>query len=498
MPTAVVAVATWVGTAVLGTATAIAIGATATAIIGAVLVIGTVALATRAMTRQADLNNIAAGASIKAALVTKSGASVAIPIVYGTRRVAGQRVFLGSNGTKNEMLHIVESICEGPIEGIQTVWFNDELAGTSSDNGATFTWESKYDGVVQFIFKDGSQTAALNSETLTLNGDTVSIHPDWAGTTAIGTNTAYVYMVFKFDEEVFKSGLPAITMIVKGKLVPVIGQAYNSASAYSAEPARVLYDMMVNPNYGKGISHTLIDAATFQAADTYNNTLVDATASDSTQVKRYETHAFVDTGAPLLDIVGQLLTTFRAGITTSDKYQLIQDKPRTSTTVHINDDRIIGAITYLQASKKTLMNGIRAKFPDSDSEYNFQENISIIDSATLQGAAKDGVKLQQDIELPYTTDIATVERISVEEINQSRQSGILEVMIDPSNIDLTVGDVVEFSNSVLGQSQKLYRITKTVLKANHTLELNMREYDDNVYWDNNHDIILNNHDDTEH
>jgi hypothetical protein len=86
----------------------------------------------------------------------------------------------------------------------------------------------------------------------------------------------------------------------------------------------------------------------------------------------------------------------------------------------------------------------------------------------------------------------------MEELNQSRQSGILEVTIDPSNIDLTVSDVVKFSNDTIGQTEKLYRITKTTLKPDHTLELNMREYDPNVYWDNNKDQIVNNKDDTDH
>ena len=74
----------------------------------------------------------------------------------------------------------------------------------------------------------------------------------------------------------------------------------------------------------------------------------------------------------------------------------------------------------------------------------------------------------------------------------------MEVVIDPSNIDLTVGDVVTFSNTTLGQTNKEYRITRTVLRPDHTLELNLREYDDNVYWDNNTGIIVNNKDDTDH
>ena len=102
------------------------------------------------------------------------------------------------------------------------------------------------------------------------------------------------------------------------------------------------------------------------------------------------------------------------------------------------------------------------------------------------------------MQLSNTTNKEMIERIATEEINQSRQSGIIEVTVDPSMIDLAVGDVVKFTNSTLGQTDKLYRILSTQIKPDHVIQLNMREYDDNVYWDNNKTIITNNKDDTDH
>ena len=512
MPAAIAAAVTVAGTigaAALGVfGVAVAATSTLAIITGAVLVVGTVALATRAIKRARQRKLAEAGAAgagaggstIASALVTKTGSSVPLPLVYGERRVSGQRVFLGSDGDQNKFLHVIESLCEGPIEGMTEIYFNDELAASSSDNGATWNWAvGNYDTYAEVIFKDGSQTASLNTETLTLNSETVGIHANWAGSTKVGTNTAYIYFVLRWDQDKFGGGLPNITYIVKGKKIPAIGSAWNSTLSYSNEPARVLYDYLVNPSYGKGIPYGLIDAGSFNAAATYNNQQVNKSSTDATQVTRYTCNAYVDTAQPLLENVEDFLTTMRGGLITGDKYQLIQDKPRsTAGAVHINDDRIVGSIKFLQASKKTLMNGLRAKFPDPEGDFNYQENITIVDSPLLQSSSYDGVKLQQDLELPYTADKAMVERILTEEINQSRQSGILEVTIDPSNIDITVGDVIKFSNDTLGQTEKYYRITKTILKPDHTLEVNMREYDPNVYWDNNTSIIVNNKDDTDH
>ena len=494
MPTAIAAaisVATAVGTFV----TAGALVGTAAAIVGAIVVIGTVALATAAMKRKQQ----AALGALSGTLVTKAGSSVSIPVVYGTRRMGGHRTFIGSNGVKNANLHLVEALCEGPVEACTAIYFNDELVASCSTTGSTtngdWTWENteagdSWDNYIDVEFYDGSQTAAstaLVAQALT----------GWDAN-CIGTNTAYIYFNMTFNQEAFQSGLPQITYLIKGKRVPAIGAAYNSALSWTDEPARIVYDFLVNPTYGKGISETLIDSPSFTSSASYNTTTVPRTSADPTSVPRYTTNAYIDTESSLLDNIGALLVPMRAGIITGDKYQIIQDRPTAPLSVSIDDDSIIGTITYLQANKRTLMNAVRSKFPNAEAPFNYQEDIAIVESTVLQGSTYDGVKLQKDIDLNNVTDSGQALRIATEEINQSRQSGVLEVTVDPSNLDLTVGDVVSFTNSVIGQTGKLYRIIKTVLRSDHTLELNMREYDQNVYWDNNQTILVNNKDDTNH
>ena len=494
MPTAIAAaisVATAVGTFI----TAGALVGTAAAIVGAIVVIGTVALATAAMKRKQQK----ALAGISGTLVTKSGSSVSIPVVYGQRRMGGHRTFIGSNGVKNADLHIVESLCEGPVEACTAIYFNDELVASCSTSGSTtngdWTWENTEAGVswdtyIDVEFYDGSQTAA--SAALVAQGLS-----GWDAN-CIGTSTAYIYFKMTFNQEAFASGLPQITYLIKGKRVPAIGAAWNSTLSWSDEPARVVYDFLVNPTYGKGISETLIDSPSFNSSASYNQTSVPRTSTDPTSVPRYTTNAFIDTETSLLENIGELLVPMRAGIITGDKYQIIQDRPTAPLAVSIDDDSIVGTITFLQANKRTLMNAVRSKFPNAEAPFNYQEDIAIVESTVLQSSTYDGVKLQKDIDLNNVTDAGQALRIATEEINQSRQSGVLEVTVDPSNLDLTVGDVVSFSNSVIGQSGKLYRIIKTVLRSDHTLELNMREYDQNVYWDNNQSIIVDNKDDTDH
>ena len=460
------------------------------AILGAVLIVGTVALATKALKRKQAKQQ----AGISGTLITKSGSSVSIPVVYGKRRIAGHRTHLSSDGTDNANLHIVETLCEGPIEHLEKVFFNDELVATAtsssgSNANASWTYESEYSGKAEIYFLDGSQSAEA--------GQTIPGFND-SDSTKVGNKLAYVYIKLTWDEDVYGSGAPTITYLIKGKKVPAIGSATDSTLTYSDNPARCIYDYLTNTLYGKSIPHALLDTTTFNAANTYAAQGVAKTASDSTSVTRYVCNAFIDTEQSMLDNLEELLTTCRAGLITGDTYKLLVDKPTSTTDIVIGDENIVDSISFLQASKKTLLNELRVTFPNESSTFNYQEDVTRVSNATLQNSSNDNIVLKQDMQLSNTTNKEMVERIATEEINQSRQSGILEVTVDPSLIDLAVGDVVKFTNTTLGQTNKLYRILSTQIKPDHQIVLNMREYDDNVYWDNNKTIITNNKNDTDH
>jgi|TARA_Y100000052_G_scaffold27308_1_gene34585 hypothetical protein len=472
-------------------------GATAV-VVGAIVAIGTVALASRALKRAKQKKQ---NRGISGTLITKSGSTENIPVIYGERRIGGHRTFIGSTGSKNVYLHVVESLCEGPIEGLQEIYYNDELVATSSDNGATLDFSAgstDYSSKADAKFFDGSQSAMISG---TVHGQ--AIHSDWPSG-AVGNKVAYIYHVLEWDDDLFASGLPTITYKIKGKKVPALGAAQSSTLTYSNNPARCIYDYLTNEVYGKAIPIDVIDAdsgSSFETAETYCAQSVQKTATPSDgNETRYECNGYLETDESLLDNLESLLTSCRGGLITGDKYKLILDKPTTALTTVLNDDNIVGSISFLQANKKTLANAVRTVFPNKEDPFNFQEDVDITDDSTygtsLQTA--DGLKLQQDITLNHTTSKHMVKRIATEEINQSRQSGILEIEVDPSLIDLEVGDVVKFSNTTLGQTEKTYRIIQTVLKADHKILLNMREYDNNVYWDNNKGIITNNKDDTDH
>ena len=72
----------------------------------------------------------------KGVLVNKFTANGHIPIVYGTRKVGGNVVFLETSGTDNQYLYMAVVLSEGEINGVTSLFVNDNqvtLSGTLTD-----------------------------------------------------------------------------------------------------------------------------------------------------------------------------------------------------------------------------------------------------------------------------------------------------------------------------------------------------------------------------
>ncbi len=68
-------------------------------------------------------------------LMNKASTTAPIPIIYGSRRVGGARVFMEVSGDSNEYLHLVYAFCEGPIGAINAVYLNDVASTDTKFSG---------------------------------------------------------------------------------------------------------------------------------------------------------------------------------------------------------------------------------------------------------------------------------------------------------------------------------------------------------------------------
>ena len=469
----ILAVATSIGTAIGLT------GTIATIVGGVVLAAGAVIVAKAAakmfMPEIPDIGEFGPGSDFaqqgsQGILVNKSGSSTNIPVVYGETRTGGARTFITTTGTDNSNLHMVFVLGEGEMNACKKIYFDGvEVMSTTTvganNNNWTFT-ESKYSGLVSAQFFPGTDTQTAPSGLVGAGSWTGS--PDHKG-------IAYIYMDLTYDQEVWKNGLPTMTFLVEGKLVPDTSNP--SSRSYSDNPARCILDYLTSTRYGKGIDVNDIDLQSFQAAETYFNT------------KGFHIRGNLDTKARMYSNMIDLFTACRSYLAFGNKYRLIAEKAESTVQLTLDDSNTIGNVTYVLADKKTVFNKIKAKFMNENTEY--RDDIVIVESSTLK-ANDNGHVLETELPLPYTKTKSVAQQLMTEELNESRQSNLIELTATVEAIDLQVGDIVQVTNSTFGITNKKFRVIETTIEPTSEVKLSLKEYSDDVYGSS---IITNYKDD---
>jgi hypothetical protein len=284
--------------------------------------------------------------------------------------------------------------------------------------------------------------------------------------------TAYIYARLKYDQDVFESGLPIITSLVKGVKVY---DPRDTSTAWSDNPALCIRDYLTNTRYGRSIPESMIDDDTFIAAANYCDELV---TKGGTSAKRYTCNGVVDTSRTSLEIVRELLTSCRGFLVFSGgKYKLILDKVETASFT-FDEDNIIGSWQISMGSKQNTYNRIRAEFFNPD--RNWQGDIAVIDSTTLR-SQDSNLLLEREIQLPFTSDAATAAQIATIALNQSRQQIMVQFSATIEGTRCEVGDVVYVTHSTPGWTQKKFRVMAISLKNSDEVAINLLEYADSVY-----------------
>jgi hypothetical protein len=457
---AIIGAATAVGTAI-GLA-----GTVATVVGGAILVAGAVVVA-KAVGKMfmPDMSAYSTQGS-QGVLVNRTGSNVAIPVIYGKTRTGAARIFTHTEGTvgsgddaiENAYMHLVYAISEGEINACKKIFFDGEEVMTTSATGANSSWtftNSTYDGYVQAYFRPGTDSQTAISQLA--NCTTWSGSPRYRG-------IAYVYMRLEYNSEVFKNGLPEVTFLVEGKKVPSTSNP--SSLSYSDNPARCILDYLTNTRYGKGIDPADIDLTTFQAAETYYSS------------KGFHVRGNLDTNANIYVNLLDLFTSCRSFLAFGNKYRLVAEKTESTVSLTLNDSNTVGDVTYALGDKKSMFNRLKAKFMNEATEYH--DDIKIVESATLK-SYDNGLVLEAEIPLPYTKTTSVAQQIMTEEINQSRQSHVVELTATVEAIDLQAGDIVQVTNSTFGITNKKFRVMSTEVHPSSEVGLILREYDPDVY-----------------
>lgn len=435
----------------------------------AALVGGTIAVS-YAMSAQAQKKAEKAAQDGMGVLINRVGLSEQIPVIYGTRRTGGVRVFAttgegASADLPNDELYMALVVSEGEVESITDLHVDGEpYIG------------SKYANWLSWWAYTGSDSQAASSFLIS-NSD-----GKWTSNHKL-SGLAYIVVKLRMTEIQRKnvwSGLPELTVLVKGRKVY---DPRTATTAWSDNPALCIRDYLTNTRYGKGIPASDIDDTLFiSAANTLDQTyvLVDGEPAD----KPYRCNAVMEADRKLIDNFGDLLLGCKGFLPYSNgKYGLVIDDTR-SSSFSFNADNIIKGVKVDGLDKSNKFNQVVVSFPNALSDYQDDEVVyPVVDSTEdIAWLAEDnGERLKDDVTMPTITSRSAAFNIAKTLLIRSRNNTRVSFNATSEALNLTVGDVCDITYGSLGWVAKEFKVENITLNNDGTCGITAREYIASAY-----------------
>ena len=231
-------------------------------------------------------------------MANKTAAGGKIPVIYGTRRVGCQVVYMDTAQNRSKDLFVVYALAVGECEEIlgRTIEIDgnsildgkiykgggyvgsDKIAsGAGSLNTASQVGDVQYSSAgnlgtnpalrYSFVFNLHHGATSQTADPMLR----ASIPTQWSTNHKLN-GICYIAAAFDYDKKGMYKGVPQITVQVKGKKVY---DPRNTTTAWSSNPALCFLDYIQNDEYGKGLTTSQINMSTFEAAANKCDVLVD-------------------------------------------------------------------------------------------------------------------------------------------------------------------------------------------------------------------------------
>ena len=439
----------------------------------------------------------------KGVLLNKISANASIPIIYGTRKVGGNVVFLETSGTDNEFLYMIMVVSEGEIDDISQIYINDNLVTWSGD--LADNTERTVNSSDSNYYKD---SASLISVKPHYGSDSQTYDTLVGGLSSWTSNhrlRGLAYLAFKFtwNSDAFGS-LPTVHAVVKGKKIynPNLDGTLTGGSGshradtsstweYSDNPVYQLLDYLRNTRFGMGIANGYFDTnfADWQTAGDVCDANI-TPYSGASQIDLMDSHAVVDTSRKAIDNIKELIKGCRGILNfTAGAYKMLVETSG-SATITLDEDNIIDGIQISSKNKNSRYNRVIVSFVNPNKNYQSDEvQFPPVDDSSLASAdqhstmktADGGILLEGRFDFQTLTNPYQAQEMAEIILRRSRTSLDVSLKADGNAMELSVGDIVNITHATPGFSAKAFRVQGLVLNADSTVSLQLSEHQDSYY-----------------
>ena len=453
-----------------------------------------------------ELDNTAKGV-----LLNKKSSNSGIPIIYGTRKVGGNLVFMETSGTDNQYLYMILVLGEGEIDDITSIYVNDNIVTWSGDL-ADNTERTVGSGDSNFYKADPNDPDSSAESLITVRphyGSDSQTYDTLVGALTSWTSNhrlrglSYLALKFKWNSDAF-GGVPQVHALVKGKKIynPNLDGSITGGSGshradttstweYSDNPVYQLLDYLRNTRYGMGIANSYFDTnfADWQTAgDVCDANITPYSGAD--EIDLMDSHAVIDTSRKAIENVKTFLTGCRGLLNyTSGDYKVLVETTG-SASITLTEDNIIGGISVSSKSKNSRYNRVLVAFINPNKNYQSDEvqYPPIDDSAEASAdqhanmkTADGGIVLEGRFDFPTITNPYQAREMAEIILRRSRSSLDVSLKADGNALELSIGDIVNITHATPGFSAKPFRVQAMTIASDMTASLTLSEHQDSYY-----------------
>ncbi len=439
----------------------------------------------------------------KGVLLNKVSANASIPIIYGTRKVGGNVVFMETSGADNEFLYVIMVLSEGEIDDVSTIYVNDNAVTWSGD--LSDDTSRTVDSSDSNYYKDSTSLITviphygLDSQTY---DTTIGGLDSWTSNHRL-RGLAYLAFKFTWNQDTFGS-IPTIHAIVKGKKIynPNLDGTLTGGSGshradttttweYSDNPVYQLLDYLRNTRFGMGIANSYFDSnfADWQTAgDVCDVNITPYSGAD--EIDLMDSHAVIDTSRKAIDNVKEIIKGCRGILNFTYGFYKILVETTGSSSITLTEDNIIGGITVASKNKNSRYNRVLVNFINPSKNYQSDEvQFPPIDDSAEASAdqhanmktADGGILLEGRFDFPTLTNPYQAREMAEIILRRSRSSLDVVVKADGNAMELAIGDIVAITHATPSFSAKDFRVQGLVLNADMSVSLTLSEHQDSYY-----------------